>query len=64
MDGVSDTCKYHSEYFMTIFYVKVIGDNVVKKVNVLKKIVVKYMFFGQIFSKNAYNDPKTKSVKK
>ena len=31
MDGVSDTCKYHSEYFMTIFHVKVIGDNVVKK---------------------------------
>ena len=36
MDGVSDTvCKYHPEYFMTIFHVKIIGDNDVKKVSVL-----------------------------
>ena len=71
MDGVSDTvCKYHSEYFMTIFHVKIIGDNDVKKVSVLTIFCGEiYMFFGQIFAKNAYNDPKTlfetsKSVKK
>ena len=29
------TCKHHSEYFMTIFLVKIVGDNVIKKDNVL-----------------------------
>ena len=55
---------------MTIFHVKIIGDNDVKKSQCTNYFfVVKYMFFGQIFAKNAYNDPKTlfetsKSVKK
>ena len=31
MDGASDTYKYHSEYFVTIFQVKVIRGHEVKK---------------------------------
>ena len=55
MDSVSDICKYHLLCFMTIIEVKVME--------------LRYMFLGQIFAKNAKNDPKTlfeasKSVKK
>ena len=70
MDNVSDICKYHLLCFVTIIEVKVISGHQEKLSN--KKFrdwEVRYMFLGQIFAKNAKNDPKTffeasKSVKK
>ena len=72
MDSVSDICKYHLLCFVTIIEVKVISGHQVKKVKQKKKIrdlELRYMFLGQIFAKNAKNDPNTlfeasKSVKK
>ena len=63
MDSVSDISKYHLLCFATIIQVKVMSGHQVKKVK------QKNMFLGQIFGKNAKNDPKTlseasKSVKK
>ena len=55
---------------MTIIQVKVISGHQVKKVNKKNRnLELRYMFLGQIFAKNANNDPKTlfeasKSVKK
>ena len=71
MDSVSDICKYHLLCFMTIIDVKVMSGHQVKKVTqfFFRDLELRYMFLGQIFSKNAKNDPKTlfeasKSVKK
>ena len=53
MDEVSDTCKYHSEYFATIFQVRIVRGHLVKKVKVLNfgTLVVQCVFIGQIFAK-------------
>ena len=70
MDSVSDVCKYHLLFFVTIIEVKVISGHQVKKVKQkIRDLEVRYMFLGQIVSKNAKNGPKTlseasKSVKK
>ena len=71
MDSVSNICKYHLLCFVTIIQVKVISGHQVKKGQTKKfrDLEVRYMFLGQIFAKNAKNDPKTlfeasKSVKK
>ena len=70
MDSVSDICKYHLLCFVTIIEVKVISGHQAKKVEGKNRdLEVRYMFLGQIFAKNAKNDPKTlfevsKSVKK
>ena len=56
---------------MTIIEVKVMSGHQVKKVKQIffRNLELRYMFLGQIFAKNAKNDPKTlfeasKSVKK
>ena len=70
MDSVTDICKYHFLCFVTIIQVKVISGHQVKKVKQKSRdFELRYMFLGQIFLKNAKNDPKTlfeasKSVKK
>ena len=71
MDSVTDICKYHFLCFVTIIQVKVISGHQVKKVKQKKNrdLELRYMFLGQIFTKNAKNEPKTlfeasKSVKK
>ena len=71
MDSVSDICKYHLLCFATIIEVKVMSGHQVKKGQAKKfrDLELRYMFLGQIFTKNAKNDPKTlfealKSVKK
>ena len=70
MDSVSDICMYHLLCFAAIIEVKVMSGHQVKKVNQKKSdLELRYMFLGQIFAKNAKNDPKTlfeasKSVKK
>ena len=70
MDSVSDICKYHLLCFITILEVKVMSGHQVKKVKQKKNrdLELRYMCLGQIFAKNAKNDPKTlfeasKSVK-
>ena len=70
MDSVSDICKYHLLCFVTIIEVKVISGHRVKKnqTKQCRDLELRYMFLGQIFAKNAKNDPKTlfeasKSVK-
>ena len=71
MDSVTDICKYHFLCFVSIIQVKVISGHQVKKRSNKKfrDLELRYMFLGQIFAKNAKNDPKTlfeasKSVKK
>ena len=71
MDSVSDICKYHLLCFMIIIEVKVMSGHQVKKVKQkkIRDLEPRYMFLGQIFAKNAKNDPITlfessKSVKK
>ena len=70
MDSVTDICKYHFLCFLTIIQVKVISGHQVKKVKQkMSWFRAGYMFIGQIFAKNAKNDPKTlfeasKSAKK
>ena len=71
MDSVSDICKYYLLCFVAIIEVKVISGYQVKKVKEFfsRDLELQYMFLGQIFAKNAKNDPKTffeasKSVKK
>ena len=71
MDSVTDICKYHFLCFVTIIKVKVISGHQVKKVKqfFFRDLELRYMFLGQIFTKNTKNDPKTlfeasKSVKK
>ena len=69
MDSVTDICKYHFLCFVTIIQVKVISGHQVKQVKKNRDLVLRYMFLGQIFAKNAKNDLKTlfeasKSVKK
>ena len=61
MDSVTDICKYHFLWFVTIIQVKVISGHQVKKVKQKKfrDLELWYMFLGQIFAKNAKNDPKT-----
>ena len=61
MDSVSDICKYHLLCFMTIIEVKVMSGHQVKKGQAKKfrDLELRYMFLGQIFAKNAKNDPKT-----
>ena len=46
---------------MTIIQVKVISGHQVKKVKqyFFRDLELRYMFLGQIFTKNAKNDPKT-----
>ena len=69
MDSVTDICKYHFLCFVTIIQVKVISGHQVKKVKQKNRdLELRYMFLGQIFAKNAKNNPKTlfeasKSVK-
>ena len=55
---------------MTIIEVKVMSGHQIKKVKQkkIRNLELRYMFLGQIFAKNAKNDPKTlfelsKSVK-
>ena len=61
---------YHLLCFATIIEVKVISGHQVKKVKQKNRdLELRCMFLGQIFAKNAKNDPKTlfeasKSVKK
>ena len=58
MDSVSDICKYHLLCFVTIIEVKVIsGQQVKKSSKKFRDLEVRYMFLGQIFLKNAKNDP-------
>ena len=71
MDSVTDICKYHFLCFVTIIKVKVISGHQVEKgqTKFFRYLELQYMFSGQIFTKNAKNDPKTlfeasKSVKK
>ena len=70
MDSVSDICKYHLLCFATIIEVKVMPGHQVKKSSKKNRdLELRYMSLGQIFAKNAKNDPKTlfeasKSVKK
>ena len=61
MESVSDICKYHLLCFMTIIEVKVMSGHQVKKVKQkkIRDLELRYMFLGQIFAKNAKNDPKT-----
>ena len=70
MDSVTDICKYHFLCFVVIIQVRVISGHQVKKVKQKNcDLQLRYMLLGQIFAKNAKNDPKTlfeasKSVKK
>ena len=71
MDSVTDICKYPFLCFVTIIQVKVISGRQVKKVKqfFFRDLELRCMFLGQIFAKNAKNDPSTlfeasKSVKK
>ena len=70
MDSVSDIYKYHLLCFATIIEVKVISGHQVKRSSKKNRdLEMRYMFLGQIFAKNAKNDPKTlleasKSIKK
>ena len=59
MDSVSDICKYHYLLcFVTIIEVKVISGHQVKEVKQKNcDLELRYMFLGQIFAKNAKNDP-------
>ena len=60
MDSVSDIFKYHLLCFATIIEVKVMSGHQIKKVkDFFRDLELRYMFFGQIFAKNAKNDPKT-----
>ena len=60
MDSVTDICKYHFLCFVTIIQVKVISGHQVKKVKQKNRdLELRYMFLGQIFAKNAKNDPQT-----
>ena len=61
MDSASDICKYHLLCFVTIIEVKVISGHQVKKVkqNKIRDLELRNMFLGQIFAKNAKNNPKT-----
>ena len=71
MDSVTDIFKYHFLCFVTITQVKVISGHQGKKVRRKKsgfRAVNRCMFLGQLFTKNAKNEPKTlfeasKSVK-
>ena len=70
MNSVTDICKYHFLCFVTIIQVKVISGHQVKKVKQKNRdLELRYMLLGQIFAKNAKNDPNalfeaSKSVKK
>ena len=58
MDSVTDICKYHFLCFVTIIQVKVISGHQIKKSNKkFRDLELRYMFLGQIFAKNAKNDP-------
>ena len=62
MYSVTDICKYHFLCFVTIIQVKVILGHQVKKVKQKNRdLELRYMFLGQIFAKNAKNDPNTLS---
>ena len=65
MDIVTNICKYHFLCFVTIIQVNVISGHQVKKVKQKRNrdLELRYMFLGQIFAKNAKNDPKHTSVK-
>ena len=59
MGSVTDICNYHFLRFVTIIQVKVISGHQVKKVKQKNRdLELRYMFLGQIFAKNAKNDPK------
>ena len=59
MDSVTDICKHHFLCFLTIIQVKVISGHQVKKVKQkkIRDLVLRYMFLGQIFAKNAKKCP-------
>ena len=60
MDSITDICKYHFLCFVTIIHVKVISGHQVKKAKQKNRdLEPRYMFLGQIFAKNAKNDPET-----
>ena len=60
MDSVTDICRYHFLCFVTIMKVKIISGHQVKKVKQKNRdLELRYMFLGQMFAKNAKNDPKT-----
>ena len=60
MDSITDMCKYHLIWFVTILQVKVISGHQVKKVKQKRNrdLGLRYMFLGQIFAKNAKNERK------
>ena len=70
VESVTDICKYHFLCFVIIIQVKDISGHQVKKVKQKNRdLDLRYTFIGQIFAKNAKNDPKalfeaSKSVKK
>ena len=58
MDSITDSFKYHFLCFVTIIQVKVISGHQVKKVKQTNRdLELRYMFLGQIFAKNAKNNP-------
>ena len=61
MDSVTDICKYHFLCFVAIIQVKVMSRSPGEKGQTKKfrDLELRYMFLGQIFAKNAKNDPKT-----
>ena len=70
MDSVTDICKYHFLCFVNHNtgqgHLRSPGEKGQTKKN--RDLELRYMFLGQIFAKNAKNDPKTlfetsKSVK-
>ena len=69
MDSVTDICRYHFLCFETIIQVKVISGGEKGQTIFFRDLELRYMLLGQIFAKNAKNDPETlleasKSVKK
>ena len=60
MVSINDISKYNFLRFVIIIQVKVISGHQVNKVkHQFRDLVLRCMFLGQIFAKNAKNDPKT-----
>ena len=70
MDSVTNICKNHFLCFVTIIQVRVFSGHQVERSNKQNRdLELQYMILGQIFAKNAKNEPKTlfeasRSVKK
>ena len=58
MNSITDTCKYEYQCFVTIIKVKVISGHPGERSNKKNRdMAQQFMFLGQIFAKNAKNDP-------